>query len=125
VLLLPVGLATSGADLVHPHVLLLGLVVALASSVLPYSLELVALRRLPERTFGVLLSLEPGLAALVGFLLLGQGLPWTSVLAIAVVVVASVGSTASARREGNGEGEHTTPPVVPGELPTPACGGEV
>ncbi|WP_432524594.1 EamA family transporter [Kineococcus sp. SYSU DK006] len=98
-LVTPVGVVTAGADLLHPHVLALGLVVALASSVVPYSLELVALRRLPERTFGVLLSLEPAIAAVVGFLLLSQALPWTSVVAVAVVVAASAGSTASAGRE--------------------------
>ena len=97
-LVLPLGAATAGADLLHAHVLLLGLAAAVMSSVLPYSLELVALRRLPERTFGVLLSLEPAIAALVGWLLLSQGLPATSVLAIAVVVVASAGATAAASR---------------------------
>nr|WP_240896128.1 EamA family transporter [Kineococcus siccus] len=110
VLVLPAGLAGAGADLLHPAVLGLGLVVALASSVVPYSLELVALRRLPERTFGVLLSLEPGIAALVGFLLLSQALPLPSVAAIAVVVVASAGSTLSARRER----DLATHPHVPG-----------
>ncbi|WP_432507100.1 EamA family transporter [Kineococcus arenarius] len=98
-LVLPLGAATAGTALLHPHVLLLGLAAALMSSVLPYSLELVALRRLPERTFGVLLSLEPAIAALVGWLLLSQALPATSVLAVAVVVVASAGATATARRE--------------------------
>ncbi|NAZ87962.1 EamA family transporter [Kineococcus sp. T90] len=97
-LVLPLGAATAGADLLHPRALLLGLAAALMSSVLPYSLELVALRRLPERTFGVLLSLEPAIAALVGWLLLSQGLPATSVLAIAVVVLASAGATAGAAR---------------------------
>ncbi|WP_432496913.1 EamA family transporter [Kineococcus gypseus] len=97
-LVLPLGAAGAGADLLHGHVLALGLVAALMSSVLPYSLELVALRRLPERTFGVLLSLEPAIAALVGWLLLSQALPATSVLAIAVVVVASAGATATGER---------------------------
>ena len=97
-LVLPLGAVTAGADLLHGHVLLLGLVAALMSSVLPYSLELVALRRLPERTFGVLLSLEPAIAALAGWLLLSQALPVTSVLAIAVVVVASAGATATGER---------------------------
>ena len=96
-LVLPAGVAGAGADLLHPAVLAVGLVVALASSVLPYSLELVALRRLPARTFGVLLSLEPALAALVGLVLLRQGLPATSWLAVAAVVVASAGSTLASR----------------------------
>lgn len=97
VLVLPGGIAVAGADLLHPVALGFGLVIALASSVVPYSLELVALRRLPARTFGVLLSLEPAIAALVGVVLLAQGLPWTSWLAIAAVVVASAGSTLATR----------------------------
>lgn len=96
-LVLPAGVAGAGSDLLHPAVLGVALVVALASSVLPYSLELVALRRLPARTFGVLLSLEPAIAALVGLVLLRQGLPVTSWLAVGAVVVASAGSTLAAR----------------------------
>ena len=94
---MPAGVVGAGADLLHPAVLAVGLVVAIASSVLPYSLELVALRRLPARTFGVLLSLEPAIAALVGLVLLRQGLPATSWLAVGAVVVASAGSTLAAR----------------------------
>ncbi|MGI4894419.1 MAG: EamA family transporter [Janthinobacterium lividum] len=99
ILVLPAGVAGAGLELLRPGVLALAAVVALASSVIPYSLELVALRRLPARTFGVLLSLEPAIAALAGYLVLSQALPWTSVVAIAVVVAASAGSTLSARRE--------------------------
>ncbi len=103
----PVGIATAGTALLHPTVLLLGLVVAVASSVIPYSLELSALRRLPARTFGVLLSLEPAIAALAGWVLLSQGLPWLSVAAIGLVVAASAGSTLTAPRP--------SPPVAPAD----------
>jgi len=71
-------------------------VVALASSVIPYSLELDALRRIPARVFGVLMSLEPGVAALAGFVVLGQALGATDLLAIALVVAASAGAAAGA-----------------------------
>lgn len=85
------GLAQGGTDLLSPEVLGLGLVVALASSVIPYSLETEALRRLPANVFGVFMSLEPGVAAVAGFLVLGQSLGARDVLAIALVVAASIG----------------------------------
>jgi inner membrane transporter RhtA len=72
-----------------------GLVVALLSSVIPYSLELMALRRLRAATFGVLMSLEPAMAALSGLVVLGQHLRAREWIAIACVMVASVGATTS------------------------------
>jgi inner membrane transporter RhtA len=70
---------------------------ALLVPLLPYSLELLALRRLPARVFGVLMSLEPAIGALLGFLLLEQGLTALGVAAIGMVVVASAGAALSAR----------------------------
>lgn len=97
----PVGIAAGGTRLLHPSTLGLGLGVALLSSVLPYSLELVALRSVPPRAFGVLLSLDPAIAALAGLLLLGQQLGLHEVVAGALVVAANVGSSiASARQPG-------------------------
>jgi inner membrane transporter RhtA len=78
-------------------VLAVGLAVALLSSAIPYSLELEALRRLPESTFGVLMSLEPAVAALVGFAFLDQSLPARELVAVALVVIASAGALGSAR----------------------------
>jgi inner membrane transporter RhtA len=95
VLLVPVGVADGGSDLLHPATLAVGLGVALLSSVLPYGVELEALRRLPERTFGVMLSLEPAVAAIVGLLLLGQDLVGRETVAIALVIVASAGALSS------------------------------
>lgn len=95
ILLAPIGIADGGGDLLHPAVLAAGLGVALLSSVLPYTAELEALRRLPERTFGVMLSLEPAVAALVGLAVLGQDLAGREVLAIAFVVAASAGALSS------------------------------
>ena len=68
---------------------------AIASSLIPYSLELEALRRLPEAVFGVLMSLDPAVAALAGFVVLDQALGARELLAIAMVVVASAGAAAS------------------------------
>ena len=92
VLLLAPGIAQGGADLLEPGLLAAGLAVALLSSAIPYSLELEALRHLPTGTFGVLMSMEPAAAALVGFVALDQGLAATEALAVAMVVAASAGA---------------------------------
>jgi inner membrane transporter RhtA len=89
------GVAEAGTTLLHPGLLALGVGVALASSVIPYSLETEALRRLPANVFGVLMSLEPALAALAGFLILGQALGARELVAITLVIVASVGVSRS------------------------------
>ena len=90
----PLGIAQAGGALGHADLLAAGAAVALASSVIPYSLELEALRRLPARLFGVLMSLEPAVAALAGLVVLGQSLGVLEWLAIGLVVVASAGATA-------------------------------
>ncbi|MFD8520359.1 DMT family transporter [Streptomyces capillispiralis] len=92
VLFLPLGVIESGAKLVDPTTLALGAAVALLSSVLPYTLELLALRRLPSSTFAILMSLEPALAATAGFLILDQALAATEAAAIALVIAASMGA---------------------------------
>jgi inner membrane transporter RhtA len=92
----PVGIADTGVALLQPWVLLVGLGVALLSSVVPYSLELEALRRIPPKVFGVLMSLEPAVAALVGLLVLGEALGPVQWLAILLVVTASAGATRTA-----------------------------
>src|SRR6187431_2506213 len=91
-IVLPAGVIEAGGALVEPDLLGSALIVALLSSVLPYSLELEALRRLPEAVFGVLMSLDPAVAAVVGFVALGQDLGARELVAIAMVVVASVGA---------------------------------
>lgn len=92
VLSLPLGIAEAGDKLLVPSTILLGLGVALLSSVLPYTLELLALRRLPAPTFAILMSLEPAIAAGAGFLVLHQALSATDALAIALVIGASMGA---------------------------------
>jgi inner membrane transporter RhtA len=96
IVLLPSGIVVGGGDLGHPGLLAAGLAVALLSSAIPYSLELEALRRLPKGTFGVLMSLEPAVAALVGLVALGQDLSANEVVAIALVVAASAGALSAA-----------------------------
>ena len=97
VLLVPAGLADGGADLLSPELLALGAAVALLSSAIPYSLEMEALRRLPTAVFGVLMSLEPAVAALAGYVVLDEALATREVLAIVLVVAASAGAALGAR----------------------------
>jgi inner membrane transporter RhtA len=99
-LVMPVTLTLSDVRplLVAPLALAGGVVVALFSSAIPYTMEIAALRRLPAATFGVLMSLEPAIAALVGFVLLGQLLHVTDLVAIGCVALASAGASLTARR---------------------------
>ncbi len=89
------GLVDGGADLLGTEALLVGALVALMSSVIPYTLEVEALRRLPANVFGVLMSLDPAFAAVAGFVVLGQRLGAREIAAIALVVTASIGVTRS------------------------------
>jgi inner membrane transporter RhtA len=91
-LLLPFGIADGGRALLRPGILAAGAAVALLSSAIPYTLELEALRRLPAGVFGVLMSMEPAVAALAGFVVLGQGLRAREIAGIALVVAASAGA---------------------------------
>ena len=88
-----------------PLAIVAGLAVALFSSALPYTFEIAAMRRLRAATFGVLMSLEPAIAATVGFLLLGQVLHLLDLIAIACVALASAGASLSARRQTAAAGE--------------------
>ena len=92
-LVIPAGVVEGGTALGHPGVLAGGLVVALLSSLIPYSLEIVALRRLSASTFGLLMSLEPAVAALAGVIVLSQHLTGVLLVALVMVVTASVGTT--------------------------------
>ncbi|MFJ3171730.1 EamA family transporter [Streptomyces roseus] len=98
VLSLPLGVIEAGPALLVPSTLALGVGVAVLSSVLPYTLELLALRRLPAPTFAILMSLEPAIAATAGFLLLNQAMSALDALAIALVIAASMGAVRSQTR---------------------------
>lgn len=95
----PFGVAGSGTALLQPWVLAAGLGVALLSSVVPYTLDLEALRRIPPHVFGILMSLEPAMAALIGLVVLQESLRWTQWVAVVCVVLASAGATRGARPE--------------------------
>ena len=94
--ILPFGASTAGLALLAPAVLLMGLGVALVSSALPYSLEMIALRHIPKRTFGVLLSVEPAIGAMAGMMLLHEQLSPLQWLAIGCIIAASVGAVLTA-----------------------------
>jgi inner membrane transporter RhtA len=93
--IVPIGLAQNGAHLFSAAVLPTGIGVAVVSSALPYSLEMIAMPRIPTRTLGVLMSLDPALGALSGLLFLGESLTWLQWMAIVCIMTASAGSAAS------------------------------
>ncbi len=99
VVFVPIGALQSGDLLWHWSILPLGIAVAVLSTALPYSLEMIALTRLPTRTFGTLMSMEPAMAAISGMIFLGETLSLQQVLALMAIVVASMGSTLTLRRE--------------------------
>lgn len=95
----PFGVVDSGTALLAPLVLVAGLGVALLSSVVPYTLDLEALRRIPPRVFGILMSLEPAMAAIIGLVVLQETLHLMQWIAVLCVVAASVGATRGARQK--------------------------
>jgi inner membrane transporter RhtA len=97
-LTLPVGIAQGGSHLLEPRSLLLGATVGLLSSAIPYSFENEALRRIDPAVFGVLMSIEPAMGALAGFIVLGQGLGPRALVGIGLVVIASGGAARRARK---------------------------
>lgn len=115
VLLIPVGVPAAVTVAGDVNLLLLAALTAVLSSVIPYSFELAALRRLPQRVFGVLLSLEPAFATLAGWLVLGQSATPLRMLAVALVVLASVGTTLGVRRQRrrDEDGPFTAPIPLP------------
>jgi inner membrane transporter RhtA len=94
---IPAGVIEGGSALLRPSLIAGGAAIAILSSILPYSFELIALRRLRAATFGLLMSLEPAVAALAGVLILGQPLHLVTTVAIVMVVIASVGTTLTSR----------------------------
>lgn len=95
----PIGVIHAGTALLNPALLPIALGVAVLSTALPYSLEMVALTRMPARTFGTLMSIEPAFGALSGLLFLGEKLNSGQWLAIAAIITASAGATLTMRKE--------------------------
>ncbi|MDT8621614.1 threonine/homoserine exporter RhtA [Klebsiella grimontii] len=99
VVFVPMGMIQASDTLFQWGLLLPGLGIAILSTALPYSLEMVALTRMPSKTFGTLMSMEPALAALSGMVFLGETLTATQTLALGAIILASMGSTLTIRRE--------------------------
>lgn len=125
ILTLPAGILVAGSDLLEPRTLLLGLIVGVVSSAVPYSLDLLALRRLRTAVFGVLTSLNPAIAALAGLVILHELPPGRQLVGIALVVLASAGVTLTGRRPERpgrchaGGPARLTPGTTPGGPPRP------
>jgi inner membrane transporter RhtA len=96
IIVVPIGVAQAGGSLLSAAVLPYGLAIALLSTALPYTLEMLALTRLPARTFGILMSIEPVFGALVGWTMLHEQLSLVQWIAIALIIVASIGTTLTA-----------------------------
>lgn len=108
-ILLPLGASGIATAVADPRLLLIAAGIGVLSSVIPYSLEISALRRLPRHVFGILLSLEPVVATIAGLVLLGQGISIYSAAAVVLVVAASVGITLNERTS-------SRPEIVPSEI---------
>lgn len=99
IVFVPVGMAQATESIWQWSVMPIGLAVAILSTALPYSLEMIALTRLPTRIFGTLMSMEPALAAISGMVFLGETLTFPQTLALCSIIAASMGSTLTLRRE--------------------------
>lgn len=99
IVFVPLGMAQATESIWQWSILPVGLAVAVLSTALPYSLEMIALTRLPTRIFGTLMSMEPALAAISGMVFLGESLTFTQTLALCSIIAASMGSTLTLRRE--------------------------
>jgi len=99
IIFVPIGMVQATESIWQWSILPIGLAVAVLSTALPYSLEMIALTRLPTRIFGTLMSMEPALAALSGMVFLGESLTFTQTLALCSIIAASMGSTLTMRPE--------------------------
>lgn len=98
VIVLPVGMTASGARLVQPWALVIGLAIAILSSAIPYTLEMEAMRRVPRHVFGMLMSASPAIGAAVGYLVLGETLTGVQAFALSCIICAAAGSALTTPR---------------------------
>lgn len=99
IVIAPFGILNGRTALLNPQTLLIGIAVAILSTLIPFSLEMEALRRLSSRIFGVLMSIEPAAATLIGFLVLREAIGLRELLAIGLIVSASVGVSLNSRAQ--------------------------
>ncbi|WP_216635254.1 EamA family transporter [Bdellovibrio sp. HCB117] len=93
----PAGFIFNGEQILDPSLLPMGLGIALLSSAIPYSLEMKAMTNIPTKTFGILMSMEPVVAIFAGFVMLNESLTLTQSFAVGCIIIASAGSTATAK----------------------------
>ena len=98
-LIAPIGWAAAGTKMFTPNVLAIGLLVGIVSSAIPYTLEFFAIKRLPKYAFGTLAAIEPAVAAMVGWVTLGETLSARQIVAVALVMAASVGAVLTSRNQ--------------------------
>ena len=103
--LVPYGAISQGTALLDTNILIMGLFIGVLSSALPYTLEMIALRAMPAQGFSIMMSMEPAIAALAGFLILHEQLSLLQWLAIILVIIATLGSTLQGDDEANTEQE--------------------
>jgi inner membrane transporter RhtA len=106
VVLAPIAAITSGEQLTPPDILIHGLGVAMLSSLVPYSLDLLTLRRITPRLFGILLSATPAVAAMIGYVVLDEALTSSQLLAIGLISAANMAAVRAYRRANVGFGDH-------------------
>ncbi len=92
-MIFPIGIAYAGTQLINWEILPIACGVAVLSSVIPYSLEMIALKKIPVKTFGILMSLEPVAGAITGLIFLNEYLSWHQCIAISCIIIASIGTT--------------------------------
>ncbi|GCE08479.1 EamA family transporter [Dictyobacter aurantiacus] len=97
ILIAPIGIVSGGPMVFEPHILLIGLAVSALSTIIPFTLELEALRRLPSRVFGIFMSVEPAMAATIGFLFLHEVITVRDLLAMLLIITASIATSLEAR----------------------------
>lgn len=96
-LIAPFGIVTGGSTVFEPHILLIGLAVSVLSTIIPFSLEMEALRRLPSRVFGIFMSVEPAMAAVIGFLFLHEIITVRDLVAMLLIITASIATSLEAK----------------------------
>jgi inner membrane transporter RhtA len=97
--IIPIGAVSQGTVLLTPYALMMGLAVGVFSSAIPYTLEMQAMRNMPKQTFSIMMSMEPAIAAIAAFIIIDEMLTFSQWAAVALVVIATAGSSMSQRQK--------------------------
>lgn len=99
VIYVPIGIASGGIGIFAPEHLPMAITVAVLTSAMPYALEMMALTRMPAKTFGTLTSLEPAIGAVFGFIILSEVLSMVQIAGIIAIIIASLGASLSSQKQ--------------------------